>query len=113
MGVTKRDPQLAANTANMLPSQPTVTVPTITSQAEEPMVQRRSEPHARRTTSLSIRIKVYSYLSNLLAGIKIRHANIRRICAGGVNRQNAQVIGWRILAELQAILALCLHVQLN
>ncbi|CAH7682625.1 hypothetical protein BY996DRAFT_8316497 [Phakopsora pachyrhizi] len=71
-------------------------------------ISRRSQPVKRGYQQGFLRGKVHIYLSDLHEGIQARHRNIKDACAKKVTRDNAQRVGWKILAELEAILALCL-----
>ncbi|CAH7681447.1 expressed protein [Phakopsora pachyrhizi] len=71
-------------------------------------IKRRSEPANRDYQQSLLRKKVHGYLKELLEGVQARHRNINEICATKVTQYNAQKVGWKILAELKAILALCL-----
>ncbi|KAI8455933.1 hypothetical protein BY996DRAFT_6412793 [Phakopsora pachyrhizi] len=71
-------------------------------------IKRRSEPANRDYQQSFMRKKVHGYLKELLEGVQARHRNINEICATKVTQYNAQKVGWKILAELKAILALCL-----
>ncbi len=55
-----------------------------------------------------IRKKVHAYLSECFQGLQGRVKNVTQICSGEINEKNATQIAWALLAELQAILALCL-----
>lgn len=63
--------------------------------------------HSRRQSdsSASLRNKIYQYLTNCHSGLQARVANIQSLC-GATTQQNAQQIAWKLVAELQAILAL-------
>lgn len=52
--------------------------------------------------------KVHFYLSQCYNGLQQRVVNVKSICTGPINAANAESIAWKLLAELQAILALCL-----
>ncbi|EGG01681.1 uncharacterized protein MELLADRAFT_75578 [Melampsora larici-populina 98AG31] len=56
-------------------------------------------------SSASLRNKIYQYLTDCHSGIQARVANIQSLCAA-TTQENAQQTAWKIVAELQAILAL-------
>lgn len=70
-----------------------------------------SEPNSQQNTRFNafIRIKIYAYFQECSAGIQTHVQKITDICTVQLTKENANRMSWALLAELQAILAICLR----
>ncbi|KAH9821000.1 secreted protein [Melampsora americana] len=95
--VSKR--QLLERSHQKRSPEPTPTPTSSNGESESRRFRRQSD------SSASLRNKIYQYLTNCHSGLQERVANIQSLC-GATTRQNAQQTAWKLVAELQAILAL-------